>query len=77
MEAYCSFMSPSPFPQGRTSDEIRRQPRVHQLCGLKAEPRGRAHQTADLMEKPASFQTGRQECGFVQSLEPSAYDYLL
>ena len=58
MEAYSSFISPSPFPQGRTSDEIRRQPRVHQLCGLKAESRGRAHQTADLMENLHPFNLG-------------------
>jgi hypothetical protein len=51
-------MSPSPFPQGRTSDEIRRQPRVHQLCGLKAEPGGREHQTADLMENLHPFNLG-------------------
>ena len=51
-------MSPSPFPQGRTSDEIRRQPRAHQLCGVKAEPRGRAHQTADLMENLHPFNLG-------------------
>lgn len=51
-------MSLSPFPQGRTSDEIIRQPRVHQLCGLKAEPRGRARQTADLMENLHPFNLG-------------------